>query len=199
MIATSVPPAGDGPVCPHRPLGEGRAPPLTTRLSGKRIGILGLGRIGHAPSRSAPSRSAGRSPIIREAPRRMCRGAMRRTRWRLPPRWTCWSSQPRAGPIPGTGRQGGDRRARAHRHADQHRARIGGGRGSAGLGAGRGRLGGAGLDVFAHEPHVPEALIAMENVVLIPHVGSATRETRAGMARLRDRQCRRLLRRPGRC
>ena len=37
-----------------------------------------------------------------------------------------------------------------------------------------GRLAGAGLDVFAHEPQVPEALLAMDNVVLLPHVGSGT-------------------------
>jgi len=36
----------------------------------------------------------------------------------------------------------------------------------------------AGLDVFAHEPDVPEALIGLPNVVLSPHVGSATRATR---------------------
>lgn len=37
-----------------------------------------------------------------------------------------------------------------------------------------GRIAGAGLDVFAHEPFVPADLIAMENVVLLPHVGGAT-------------------------
>jgi glyoxylate reductase len=36
----------------------------------------------------------------------------------------------------------------------------------------------AGLDVFAHEPQVPEALLGLPNVVLSPHVGSATRATR---------------------
>ena len=36
----------------------------------------------------------------------------------------------------------------------------------------------AGLDVFAHEPNVPEALLGLPNVVLSPHVGSATRATR---------------------
>jgi lactate dehydrogenase-like 2-hydroxyacid dehydrogenase len=42
----------------------------------------------------------------------------------------------------------------------------------------------AGLDVFEHEPQVPEELLAMEQVVLLPHVGSATHETRGAMARL---------------
>lgn len=47
-----------------------------------------------------------------------------------------------------------------------------------------GRLGGAGLDVFENEPHVPEELFGLENVVLLPHVGSATVETRTAMADL---------------
>jgi lactate dehydrogenase-like 2-hydroxyacid dehydrogenase len=47
-----------------------------------------------------------------------------------------------------------------------------------------GKLGGAGLDVFADEPRVPEALFAMENVVLLPHIGSATHATRAAMGQL---------------
>ena len=44
-----------------------------------------------------------------------------------------------------------------------------------------GRLAGAGLDVFADEPNVPEVLLGMDNVVLLPHVASGTVETRAAM------------------
>jgi glyoxylate reductase len=47
-----------------------------------------------------------------------------------------------------------------------------------------GRLGGAGLDVYEHEPQVPPALRALERVVLAPHIGSATAVARDGMARL---------------
>lgn len=47
-----------------------------------------------------------------------------------------------------------------------------------------GHLGAAGLDVFADEPHVPAALRAMSNVVLTPHVGSLTVETRHAMGQL---------------
>lgn len=47
-----------------------------------------------------------------------------------------------------------------------------------------GRLGGAGLDVFADEPKVPQALIDLPNVVLLPHIGSATEETRLAMEEL---------------
>jgi hydroxypyruvate reductase len=47
-----------------------------------------------------------------------------------------------------------------------------------------GKLGGAGLDVFADEHNIPEELMKMDNVVLFPHVGSATKETRKRMAEL---------------
>ena len=44
-----------------------------------------------------------------------------------------------------------------------------------------GHLAGAGLDVYEGEPKVPEALIALENVVLLPHLGSGSVETRVAM------------------
>lgn len=45
-----------------------------------------------------------------------------------------------------------------------------------------GRISGAGLDVYAHEPRVPRTLLRMKQVVLLPHIGSATKETREAMA-----------------
>ncbi|HOC44678.1 MAG TPA: D-glycerate dehydrogenase [Thermoanaerobaculales bacterium] len=47
-----------------------------------------------------------------------------------------------------------------------------------------GHLGGAGLDVYEHEPEVHPGLLGRRDVVLLPHVGSATLETRAAMAEL---------------
>jgi lactate dehydrogenase-like 2-hydroxyacid dehydrogenase len=47
-----------------------------------------------------------------------------------------------------------------------------------------GKIFAAGLDVFAREPHVPAALKQMENVVLLPHIGTATHHTRGLMAQL---------------
>ena len=44
-----------------------------------------------------------------------------------------------------------------------------------------GHLAGAGLDVYPAEPQVPQELLGLENVVLLPHLGSATRETRTAM------------------
>lgn len=47
-----------------------------------------------------------------------------------------------------------------------------------------GQIRGAGLDVFEHEPMTESPLFALDNVVLVPHIGSATHETRRAMAEL---------------
>jgi hydroxypyruvate reductase len=47
-----------------------------------------------------------------------------------------------------------------------------------------GTIAGAALDVFADEPHVPPALLDLDNVVLLPHIASATVETREAMGEL---------------
>lgn len=57
-----------------------------------------------------------------------------------------------------------------------------------------GEIAGAGLDVFEKEPTVHPGLLAMENVVLLPHLGSATTETRAAMAELAAQNVLRVLR-----
>lgn len=48
----------------------------------------------------------------------------------------------------------------------------------------QGQIGGAGLDVYEFEPQVPEALRALDNVVLLPHLGTATEEVRVDMGRM---------------
>jgi lactate dehydrogenase-like 2-hydroxyacid dehydrogenase len=58
--------------------------------------------------------------------------------------------------------------------------------------AGRG-LAGAGLDVFVDEPHVPAELFELDNVVMFPHIGSATGRTRHAMAQLSIRNLERYL------
>ena len=47
-----------------------------------------------------------------------------------------------------------------------------------------GGIAGAGLDVFEHEPHVPDAFRALENVVLLPHLGTAAQEVREAMGQM---------------
>jgi len=56
-----------------------------------------------------------------------------------------------------------------------------------------GHLAGAGLDVYEHEPDVHPGLLDRDDVVLLPHIGSATRETRAEMAALAARNVREVL------
>ena len=57
-----------------------------------------------------------------------------------------------------------------------------------------GYLGGAGLDVFENEPAVQRGLLNRDDVVLLPHLGSATQETRQSMARIALEQVERVLR-----
>jgi lactate dehydrogenase-like 2-hydroxyacid dehydrogenase len=156
--------------------------PLQTRMSGKRLGIVGMGRIGQAIARRA---SAFGMSISWNGPR---------------PKDLPWRYEP-------------DLLALA-RSVDVLVAACPGGAATRGLisravlealGPGvfvniaRGsvvdeaalvdllvtqRLGGAALDVFADEPRVPEALFALDQVVLQPHQASATRETRGAMGQL---------------
>jgi len=57
-----------------------------------------------------------------------------------------------------------------------------------------GQIGGAGLDVYEDEPDVNPRLLTMPNVVLAPHIGSATEETRSAMARIAATEVARFLR-----
>jgi lactate dehydrogenase-like 2-hydroxyacid dehydrogenase len=60
-----------------------------------------------------------------------------------------------------------------------------------------GQIAAAGLDVYEHEPRVEPALLGLDNVVLVPHLGSATVETRAAMAELAARNAISVLRGQG--
>jgi lactate dehydrogenase-like 2-hydroxyacid dehydrogenase len=165
-----------------------RSPALTTKLAGRSVGILGLGRIGKAIAKRVAAMDmvvayTGRKP--QDVPYRYhptleslasavdflvvaCPGGPA-TRHLVD-----------AGILSALGSEGTlvniargsivDEAALVRALAD-------------------GTIKSAGLDVFENEPHVPDALLTMDNVVLLPHVGSATRETRQAMADL----CRRNL------
>ncbi len=158
--------------------------PLATKASGKRVGILGLGRIGRVIARrlegfaceiSYHSRNPvdGVSYAYKASPRELAAG--------------CDVLM-----VAAAGGSGSVRLVDADVidaiGPDGYLVNIA--RGSvvdedalvAALLAGR--LAGAGLDVFAEEPKVPEDLLALDNVVLLPHLGSGTHETRAAMAEL---------------
>jgi lactate dehydrogenase-like 2-hydroxyacid dehydrogenase len=157
---------------------------LTTRVSGKKLGILGLGRIGRVIARRASGfemevRYCNRSPVA-GVPYRHEPSLVELAGW---------------ADFLVIAAAGGE----ATRHLVSREVLdalgprgflVNVARGSivdeAALVealAGR-RIGGAGLDVFEREPHVPEALFALDNVVLLPHVASATVETRQAMADL---------------
>lgn len=155
--------------------------PLGTRVSGKRLGILGLGRIGM----DIAKRAAGFDMSIRYHNR------SRRddVPWDYAARLTDLASW---ADILVVACVGG---AATHHLVDAEVIDTLGAKGTlinisrgpvvdeaAMVAALReGRLGAAGLDVFEHEPAVPAPLLAMDNVVLLPHIGSASLETRRAM------------------
>jgi hydroxypyruvate reductase len=158
--------------------------PFGRALGGRRLGIIGLGRIGRAIARRA---EAFDMTIAYNGPRPKTDVAYRY--FADPAALAEWSE------ILAVACPGGE----ATRHLVGKRViealgaegtLVNIARGSivderaliAALAAGT--LGGAGLDVFASEPLVPAALAAMENVVLMPHTGSATHQTRRAMGDL---------------
>ena len=158
---------------------------LTTRLAGKRAGILGLGRIGKA---IAHRLSAFGLAIAYTG----------RSKQDVDPAWTFVSDPAKlAGQsdflivaCPGGPATKNLVDARVLEALGSNGTLINIARGSivdepaliAALKAGTIRT--VGLDVFANEPIVPPELLAMDNVVLLPHVGSATAETRLAMGDL---------------
>jgi hypothetical protein len=157
--------------------------PLQTRMSGKRLGIVGMGRIGQAIARRAAAfdmRIAWHGPRRKDLPYRFepdlvalaqsvdvlvasCPGGAA-TRG-LIGRAVLEALGPRGFFVNIARGAVVDESALVELLAS-------------------GRLGGAGLDVFVDEPNVPAGLLALDNVVLQPHVASATHETRTAMGRV---------------
>lgn len=158
--------------------------PITTRVSGKRLGIVGLGRIGQAVAR----RAAGFDMDIAYHNRRPVAGVA----WRHEPsllalaEWADFLVLTLAG---GAGTRHLVNADVLHALGPQGLL-VNVARGSVVDEAAliaclqSGALGGAALDVFEDEPRVPEALLALDQVVLAPHMASGTLETRQAMADL---------------
>jgi lactate dehydrogenase-like 2-hydroxyacid dehydrogenase len=156
--------------------------PLQRRMSGKKLGILGLGRIGHAIAKRALAfdmdiRYHNRRPVadtsIAHEP-----SLVELARWCdflvvIVPGGAATKHLVNEDVLNALGPEGFlinvargsvvDEAALVRALQDK-------------------RLGGAGLDVFENEPQVPAELMVLDNVVLVPHIGSATIETRAAMA-----------------
>ena len=162
---------------------EKRGPPLNTKLSGKRVGILGLGRIGKAIADRVSALGmkvsyTGRKP--QDVPYHFVPdlvGLAAESDYLVVscPGGAATKNIVNAAVLAALGKKGTIVNIARGSIIDEP-ALV------AALQAGT--IGGAGLDVFADEPHVPAPLLAMDNVVLLPHVGSATHETRKAMGDL---------------
>ncbi len=158
--------------------------PLTQSLQGRRVGIVGLGRIGHAIARRC---AAFNTTIGWYGPR-----PKPEIEWQYFPdivELARWADVLIAACPGGPETRGVISRA-ALEALGPEGIFVNIARGSVVDQAaliellGSGRVGSAGLDVFEDEPRVPTALLEMENVVLQPHVGSATHPTRTAMGQL---------------
>ena len=160
------------------------APPLTTCLGGKKAGVLGLGRIGRAIARRLEAMGMSIAYTTRRP--------QPDVPWRHVPDLRALAAEVDFLIVACPGGPATSKLVDANVLAalGPKGTLVNIARGSivdepalvAALQAGTIR--GAGLDVFAAEPNVPAALLALDNVVLLPHVGSATRETRQAMADL---------------
>lgn len=163
---------------------QGKQRPLMTRVHGKKLGILGLGRIGQAIAR----RAAGFDMDVRYNARRAVAGVpyVHEASLQALAQWSDFLVVSCVG-GPAT-----------HHLVSADVLDALGPRGIL-VNIARGsvvdeaalvsalvekRLGGAGLDVFENEPHVPPALFALDSVVLQSHIAGFTRETRRDMEQL---------------
>ncbi|MFI8480616.1 2-hydroxyacid dehydrogenase [Pseudomonas sp. NPDC078700] len=160
---------------------EQRGFPLAMRVSGMRMGIVGLGSIGQAIARRAggfdmPVRYHSRRPVA-DSPYTYEADLQELARWAdflvlACPGGDATRNLINASVLEALGPKGYliniargsvvDEAALVNA-LQQH------------------QIAGAALDVFAHEPKVPQALLEMDNVLLLPHVGSATVQTRQQM------------------
>lgn len=158
--------------------------PLSTRVSGKRLGILGMGRIGAAIAQ----RGTGFSMEVRynnrrerpESPYQYMASLVELAQWADFLVVACPGGEStrhlvNAEVLDALGPKGFVVNIARGSVIDEQALESA---------LREGRLGGAGLDVLEHEPKMPASFKGMDQLALMPHVGSATHDTRADMARL---------------
>jgi hydroxypyruvate reductase len=162
---------------------EKRAPELATKLGGRKVGILGLGRIGKAIAQRVAAMGmkvayTGRKPQAvpyEYVPDLRTLAAAVDFLVVACPGGPATRNIVDAGVLAALGKKGTLINIARGSIVDEP-ALV--------TALQAGTIKGAGLDVFADEPHIPAELLAMDKVVLLPHVGSATRETRQAMGDL---------------
>src|SRR6266567_1787691 len=162
---------------------EKRGPELTTRLGGRKVGVLGLGRIGKAIAERVKAMGmkvayTGRKPQdmpYEFVPDLKALAAAVDFLVVACPGGAATKNIVNADVLAALGKKGILINIARGSIVDEAALVVS---------LESGTIKGAGLDVFADEPHVPPALMSMDNVVLLPHVGSATRETRQAMGDL---------------
>lgn len=178
---------GRGFIRANRFLHEGswlkRGPELTTKLGGRTVGILGLGRIGKAIAARVSAMGmhvayTGRTPqnvSYRFLPDVYALAAASDFLVVACPGGPATRNMVNADVLAALGKKGiVINIARGSIIDEPALVRA----------LANGTIKGAGLDVFADEPNVPAEMMKMDNVVLLPHVGSATHETRKAMGDL---------------
>ena len=158
--------------------------PLGSKVSGGRVGILGLGRIGTAIARRL---TAFGMPISYHS-----RNRVDACEYRYAPSPLALASESDFLVVAAAGGPGSagvvSREVLAALGPDGYLVNVSRGdlvdESALVAALTSGTIAGAALDVFANEPRVPPQLLALDNVVLLPHIGSATRQTRDEMASL---------------
>jgi glyoxylate reductase len=159
---------------------------LGRRLWGKRMGIIGMGRIGQAVARRAKAFGMqvhyhNRKPVSPRIAEELGLHLLGEPGPDAGPDGLRLGQLPahpgHLSPAVGPPAEA----AAAARHRGQHRPRRGDRRRRPGQHAGTGDIAGAGLDVYEHEPAINPKLLKLPNVVLLPHMGSATVEGRIDM------------------
>lgn len=162
----------------------GKQRPLMTRVSGKRLGLLGFGGIGQTIAR----RAAGFEMSVRYSSRKPVKGHESRHTADLK-ELAAWADflvvacpggaatrHMVSGEVLDALGQGGILVNIARGSVVDEDALV--------KALAEGRIAGAGLDVYENEPNVPQALLEMDNVVLMSHIAGFTRESRLEMEQL---------------